>query len=218
MSIGLLFVVEMHGSLDDWSGKVAVACPELQTLQTLWVFGYGSLMWKQGFSFVEKRVCCLKGYKRRFWQASTDHRGTPKFPGRVVTLVPDEKCSTWGCAFRIHKNDRQEVIKYLDKREKGGYSQRIVAAYNKQGKEVAKVLVYIGTNDNKAYVHEPKDENTAQIIAKAVGPSGRNVDYLRKLAHALKENDVIDDDPHVKSLMDLVADYEKSNHREEKVP
>mmetsp|Transcript_8502 Transcript_8502/g.11695 ORF Transcript_8502/g.11695 Transcript_8502/m.11695 type:complete len:172 (+) Transcript_8502:308-823(+) len=144
-----------------------------------------------------------------------DHRGTPKFPGRVVTLVPDEKCSTWGCAFRIHNKDRQEVIKYLDEREKGGYSQRVVAAYNKQGKEVAKVLVYIGTNDNKAYINEPKDEDTARIIAKAVGPSGHNIDYLRKLAHALKENDIIDDDPHVKSLLDLVADCEKNNQQEE---
>mmetsp|Transcript_18466 Transcript_18466/g.45330 ORF Transcript_18466/g.45330 Transcript_18466/m.45330 type:complete len:240 (-) Transcript_18466:181-900(-) len=191
-----------HPELDDWSGRVAVACPELKTLKTLWVFGYGSLMWKTGFAFEEMKRCYVKGYKRRFWQASTDHRGTPKFPGRVVTLVPDEKCTTWGCAFRVANKDRDYVIRYLDEREKGGYSQTVETAYGMDDEEVARVLFYVGTKENKAYVHEPSDEDTAYIIARAVGPSGANVDYLMHLFNFMSKKEI--EDPHVTKLVALV--------------
>jgi len=188
--------------LDDWKGKVAVACAELQHVKELWVFGYGSLLWKPGFKYEEKKACYVKGFIRRFWQASTDHRGKPEFPGRVVTLVRDEKGLVWGNAYRVAEENREAVIEYLDEREKGGYSQSVHPAYGRDGSKAFDVLFYIGTEDNKAFINGEKIEDTAKIIAKAVGPSGKNVDYLGMLHKALRDAKV--EDPHVEQLVSLV--------------
>eukprot|EP00897_Mesotaenium_endlicherianum_P008343 jgi/Mesen1/7537/ME000391S06776 len=67
----------------------------------LWIFGYGSLVWRAGFEYDRRMPGYIKGYQRLFHQGSTDHRGTPEAPGRTVTLEPLDGAITWGAAYSI---------------------------------------------------------------------------------------------------------------------
>lgn len=57
------------------------------TTEGMWIIGYGLLIFKPPPLYQFRVTGTLKGYIRRFWQSSSDHRGTPESPGRVVTLL-----------------------------------------------------------------------------------------------------------------------------------
>ena len=62
--------------------------------ENLWIFGFGSLVHNPGFEFTDKAVGYIRGWRRVFYQGSTDHRGTPEAPGRTVTLIQDADAIT----------------------------------------------------------------------------------------------------------------------------
>ncbi|MFT6307334.1 MAG: cation transport protein ChaC, partial [Halioglobus sp.] len=103
-----------------------------KTAANLWVFGYGSLIWRPGFAFAEKRLATVVGYRRRFCQASHDHRGTPDRPGRVVTLSPDSDSQCEGMAFKLEESV-EDVLKLLDIREQDGYERQSLALTFRDG-------------------------------------------------------------------------------------
>lgn len=154
----------------------------------VWLFGYGSLIFKADFPFIERRPASIRGWARRFWQGSRDHRGTPESPGRVVTLTPQEGAVCTGMAYLI----TPEVFDHLDHREKNGYLR--VGVDIDFGEGIGETgLLYVAAEDNAAYLGPAPEQDIARQIAAATGPSGRNRDYLTDLAAALRrlgENDV----------------------------
>ena len=159
----------------------------------VWVFGYGSLIWRPDFPFLDRRPAAVAGWARRFWQGSHDHRGVPDAPGRVATLVraPGETCM--GMAYRIEHT----VFDHLDYREKNGY-ERVAVSMDLEGAGAADGIVYIAPIDNHAFLGDAPIEEMARQIRLSVGPSGRNVDYLLELADALRGLQA--HDPHVFAL------------------
>jgi len=161
-----------------------------------WIFGYGSVIWNQGFPFVESRKVAVQGWTRKFWQGSTDHRGVPGAPGRVVTLVPDPGQECWGLAFRLDPEHWQETLARMDIREQGGYTRLWLVS------DGPDCLAYVAREDNPDYLGEAPVAELALQMSTAVGPSGANWDYLFRLADCLRALDIVD--PHVFALEQAV--------------
>jgi cation transport regulator ChaC len=172
-------------------------------MSDVWLFGYGSLIWRPDFPYLDRRPARVAGWSRRFWQGSHDHRGVPHAPGRVVTLVPDPTALCEGMAYRIEREVRDATFAQLDHREKNGYERHDAVLEFRDG-ATERGIVYIATHDNHAFLGPaPAHEIAAQIHASA-GPSGRNREYLVALAVALRELGV--EDPHVAELESLLPD------------
>uniref|UniRef100_A0A182K0E1 glutathione-specific gamma-glutamylcyclotransferase n=1 Tax=Anopheles christyi TaxID=43041 RepID=A0A182K0E1_9DIPT len=180
--------------------------------QDIWIFGYGSLVWKADFPFEEKRTGYIKGFLRRFYQNSIDHRGTQERPGRVVTLIhsEDPESKVWGMGYRIGASEKRKVLKHLDHREKNGYDRHIVKFYpyppsTEQLNDPQPILLYVATQDNPSFAG-PNDslEEIATQILDSVGQSGRNPEYVYKLAEAMRQLYPGERDDHLFELEQLL--------------
>jgi glutathione-specific gamma-glutamylcyclotransferase len=159
----------------------------------MWIFAYGSLIFRPSFEYLERRRAFLPGWARRFWQGSPDHRGVPGAPGRVVTLVPCEGEICGGCAYRIDPASADAVLALLDAREAAGFERlhrEVLDAPS--GAPFAEALVYVAGATNPHFLGPLDERAIAEWVKKSEGPSGPNVDYVRRLHAALVELDIVD--------------------------
>lgn len=166
-----------------------------------WIFGYGSLVWRPDLPFLERRPAWIAGWVRRFWQGSTDHRGVPGAPGRVVTLLEEPGGQCYGMAYRLPPEQQAAILERLDHREQGGYERRQVRLHFVPS-GTALGLTWIARPDNPNYLGPAPPAVIAEQVRRSSGPSGGNVEYVLRLARALREMNAQDE--HVLELARLL--------------
>ncbi|KAL0963096.1 hypothetical protein UPYG_G00349640 [Umbra pygmaea] len=168
---------------------------------SLWIFGYGSLVWKPDFKYRRSQVGYIEGYKRRFWHGDNFHRGSDDMPGRVVTLIEDHDATTWGVAFEVTGSQVEESLNYLNVREavRGGYVSKLVD-FISEDDQVHQALLYIATPDNPLFLGPASPEEIGYQIATSQGKTGHNLEYLLRLAEFMRRSCPHVDDPHLFSI------------------
>jgi cation transport protein ChaC len=152
----------------------------------LWVFGYGSLMWRPDFAYAERQPATLHGRRRAFCIYSVHHRGTYERPGLVLGLAPGG--AVRGVAYRIEKRNWKKVYAYLMEREQP--TETYVEARRNvrlaDGRRV-ETMVFLSDTRHPQWAGVLSAERQAELIAGAKGLSGRNIDYLQDLVDHLRE-------------------------------
>ena len=156
-----------------------------------WVFGYGSLMWRPGFTYVDRQPATLHGRRRAFCIYSVHHRGTYARPGLVLGLAPGG--ATRGVAYRIDEADWPNVYAYLLEREQPTetYIEARRPVRLADGR-VVETLVFLSDVAHPQWAGALTLEAQAELIAGASGLSGRNIDYLLDLVTHLRAEGIRD--------------------------
>lgn len=162
-------------------------------IEPLWIFGYGSLMWKPGFDYAERHVAELQGFRRSFCMRSIEHRGTPEAPGLVLALEDHEDASCLGVAFRAEAESAEATLAYLRARE------LVTSAYLETTQPVrlatgaiVTAVTYVMDREHEQYAGDLSHDAQAEIIAGASGGMGPNPDYLFGTVEALRAQKIAD--------------------------
>lgn len=178
----------------------------------LWVFGYGSLMWRPGFDFIEKHIAHVQGFHRSLCILSHVHRGTVEKPGLVLGLDRGGACT--GIAFRVAAHLRDETIAYLRAREQATnvYSETWLPVQMKSKEEVV-ALTYIVDTSHPQYCGTLSEREKIDLICHGHGISGANLEYVRSTYLHLKEMGIEDDE--MASLVKAFPSEEGTGSRQE---
>jgi glutathione-specific gamma-glutamylcyclotransferase len=153
---------------------------------TMWVFGYGSLLWNPGFEVAEQLIATLPDYARSFCMRSIHHRGTVADPGLVLALDEQAGEACEGVALRVCAEQEAQTLAYLREREliSSAYVEKELTVRLSDGRAVT-ALVYVIDEAHEQYCGGLPLEEQAQIMAHAVGGRGPNSEYLYNTADHL---------------------------------
>ena len=173
----------------------------------LWVFAYGSLMWRPGFAFCERVPARLTGLHRALCVYSFVHRGTPEKPGLVLGLDHGGACR--GIAYRVASSARAQTIAYLRSREQVTmvYRETFRSIVREDGaRRRVRALVYVVDRGHAQYAGRLDHERQLHFVRQGHGHSGANRDYVLATVHELERQGFRDADLH------RLADRLKAGH------
>ena len=156
-------------------------------MEEFWVFGYGSLMWRPGFEFEERRIAHLAGLHRALCVYSHVHRGTPEKPGLVMGLDRGGGCR--GVAYRIAAARWPQTLSYLRERE------QVTMVYKETVRRIrilddgrpVSALTFVVDRGHRQYAGKLSREDLLRHVQQGDGKSGRNPDYVLNTLDHLRE-------------------------------
>ncbi|MFT3814776.1 MAG: gamma-glutamylcyclotransferase [Acidovorax sp.] len=162
----------LERTLGEWGGQ-----------QDLWVFGYGSLIWRPEFAFAEQRPARVHGWHRALKMWSRINRGTPECPGLVLGMLSGGSCQ--GVVFRVEHALAREVLAQLWQREMklAVYDPRWLPCHTPQGP--VRALAFTLSRRSPSHTGELTAEEYRRIFAEAQGIYGSTRDYAQSTFDAL---------------------------------
>jgi cation transport protein ChaC len=168
----------------------------------LWVFGYGSLIWRPGFEFIERVPARLIGEHRALCVYSFVHRGTPEKPGLVLGLDRGGACR--GVAFRVAEKHRAATVAYLRAREQVTSVYREVMRsvwLENAGRERVSALAYVVDRGHVQYAGRLSLADQLRHVQQGHGQSGANGEYVLATVKAIEAEGFRDEQLHQLALM-----------------
>ncbi|KZK87012.1 ChaC-like protein [Pseudovibrio sp. W64] len=162
-------------------------------MRDLWIFGYGSLIWRPGFTFEQAVPAILHGVHRSLCVYSWVHRGTQDNPGLVFGLDKGGACI--GMAFRVSPENWQHTLGYLREREQQTMvyleTHRRVRLLDEEGTKV-RAVTFVADQKHEQYAGALPLKDQLQIVKGAVGQSGANPEYVLNTHAHMKEMGIKD--------------------------
>jgi glutathione-specific gamma-glutamylcyclotransferase len=168
----------------------------------LWVFGYGSLMWRPGFDFIEQVPARLIGEHRALCVYSFDHRGTPEKPGLVLGLDRGGACR--GIAFRVAAVRRHDTVEYLRAREQTTNVYREVMRsvwLENEARQRVSALAYVVDRGHVQYAGRLSLSEQLRYVQQGHGRSGNNRDYVLSTVKSIEAQGLRDSQLHQLAAM-----------------
>jgi glutathione-specific gamma-glutamylcyclotransferase len=183
-------VSELLKPLRDPQPMLEQAIAEWGGQDDLWIFGYGSLIWRPDFDFAERRPARVHGWHRALKMWSRINRGTPERPGLVFGLLTGGCCR--GVVFRIPREEAAATLTRLWKREMtmAVYDPKWLTAHTPQGP--VRSLAFTLSRKSPSHTGELTEEEYRAIFALACGIYGTTLDYAHRTHEELKRHDIRD--------------------------
>ncbi|MBS0468476.1 MAG: gamma-glutamylcyclotransferase [Proteobacteria bacterium] len=177
----------LERALDEWGGH-----------GDLWIFGYGSLIWRPDFDFAERRAAKVHGWHRALKMWSRVNRGTPECPGLVFGMLPGGSCR--GMVFRVPREHARQVMVNLWQREMalGVYDPRWLPSQTPQGQ--VRALAFTLSRSSPSHTGVLADDEYRRIFAQASGIYGSTRDYAESTHAELQRLGI-----HDRALARLIA-------------